>query len=134
MLVGVQINVIGLKCELPENTVELLIPVNGFDSGHCSGLFFRVLLPLPQGDLVIGFFEEQHLPVLFFFSIRADYQAAVLLIDAAQIKQIRLLDKRMIAVGTGGHKVIGIEDGDGIGLQRPGQPPAVFNEHSLIDR
>jgi hypothetical protein len=40
----------------------------------------------------------------------------------------------VIAVGTGGHEIIGVEDRDGIGFQLFGKPSTIFYEQLVVNR
>jgi hypothetical protein len=55
------------------------------------------------------------------------------LIDPAQIENIRILNKRSYAVCAGGHDVIGIQDGNGIGFEFGDEFFSVINEQSVIN-
>jgi len=55
------------------------------------------------------------------------------LIDPAQIENIRVLNKGSYAVCTGGHDVIGIQDGNGIGFEFRGEFFSVINKQPVIN-
>ena len=134
MLVGVKINRLALNNQGPENSFKFMGPVDGLDARNPGGFLFAELAAFPQGDLFTGFPDKQDLPVFFIPGIRTDYQGGFFLVNAAEIKQVGLLHKRMDAVSTGGHDVIGVQNRDGARLELLGKAPAVLDEQITVNR
>ena len=111
-----------------------MIPVDCFYAGNRSGFFLGIFLTFPQGNLLIGLLEKQNRTVFFFLNIRPDDQSAFLLVDAAQVKQVCLLNKWMGAVGTGGQNVAGIENSHRIGFQLLNKSLPVANKQGIVNR
>ena len=80
------------------------------------------------------FIRSIDFPMLFFLGIRADDQCAFLLIDAAQIEQIGLLNKSVGTIRTGRHDIVRIKNSDGIRLQLFNESFAVLNKQIGINR
>jgi hypothetical protein len=83
---------------------------------------------LPYGNLLIGFPDKQNFPLLFVGRIRANHQYRFFLIDTAQIKNVGLLHKRVVTVGTGGHDIIGVEDRNGFWFELLAETLPIFNK------
>jgi hypothetical protein len=81
VLVGVEVNPLGLERHRPEHGIELRVPVDGLDTGNRRGFFLGVFLSFPQGDLLVGLPEKQDFLVLFLPGIGEDDESALLLVD-----------------------------------------------------
>lgn len=91
-------------------------------------------MSFPDAEVCIGLAQEEHFPVLLGPGIGKEYQNALFLVDATQVKEVPVLLKGEGAVGTDGIGVVGVEDGQGFRLHALGEFAPVLDEELAIDR
>ena len=134
VLVGQQIDVVGLRHQRVEHCVEAVAPLDPLDAGPLAGLLLGQLLALPGGDLVVGLLDEQDLALPRVRGVRHHHQHRLLLVDAGQVVEVRVLAERHHPVGIGRADVVGMDDHDAPGLQHAAQALAVAGEEPRVDR
>ena len=112
----------------PQDRMQFVGPVHRLYTGNFLGFRLGKFVALPGGNLLTGFPDKQDFFLFFVGGIRANHQHRFFLIDAAQIEDVRLLDERMIAVGTGGHDIIGVENRNRIRLELLAETLPIFHE------
>ena len=61
-----------------------------FDTGYFSCVRLRVLVALPDLQVFIGLAQEKDFAMLVLCSVGKQQQNGLLLLDAAQVKQVRI--------------------------------------------
>ena len=80
--------------------------------GKIGFLFFGEFIALPDGDGFTGLANEKHGALFFIYRIREKHEDRFLLIDPAEVEEVRVLDKAEHAVGIRRRDVIRIQDSE----------------------
>ena len=81
---GQQVHMIYLSHHFLEHFIKILQPMDMLDLAHLSGRLLVQFCSFPYSNVLIGFCEEQHLAMLWFFCVRKQQQNGRLLIHPRQ--------------------------------------------------
>ena len=93
VLVGIQVNALRQVDHRIEYQIKFREPKDGPDARSSKGLLFGVFMSFPYRDVVVGLSEKQHFPPSWIGAVWSQKQDGLLLIDAAEVKQVVILPK-----------------------------------------
>ena len=128
VLIGVEVNVLGLAEELAEDDGEFREPLDGFDAGDFLRFVLGMLVAFPDFQVLVGFAEEENLALLLVVGVGGEDEDAFFLLDAGEVEEVGIGDREEGAVGVGGRDVVRIYGGDGVGEEQAGEAIAVGGE------
>jgi len=118
VLVAVEVNVLGLAHEAMEELREIGKPLDASDTAELARLLFREFCTFPELQFGRGFAEEKDLAMFFVVRIRIKQEDLLFLLNAGQIKEVRIRGHGHSAIGIGHWHVVGVDDGQRIGKQQ----------------
>ena len=128
VLVRVQINVLALAHQAVEERGEFTQPMHARHAARRARLLLRQLVAFPRFEQRMQIADEEDLALLLVVRVRVEEEDALLLLEAGEVKQIRMRHEPQRAVGVGGKNVVGVHHGEGVGLQHRLQTRAVLGE------
>ena len=89
-----------------------------------------MFVTLPGLEVRVGFTDEEHLAQFRVEGVGGEHEDRLLLLDAGEVKQVRVGDRNPRTVGVRRRDVVGVDDGEGAGGQPRFEAGAVFDEKS----
>ena len=133
VLVGVEIRTLRLAHQHAEHPRKLRQPLHVFNPRNLPRILLAVLVALPNLQVLIRLPHKQNLAMLLIHRIREQQQHTLLLLNAAQEKQVGIGLHRQRTIGIGWQHVVGIQNGQGTGCDQIGKPLAVLDEQFVFD-
>ena len=133
VLVGRQIDVVGLRDQPVDPRFEAVRPFDPLDPGCFARLLLVELFTVPDRDVLAGLLDEEDFPLLGVRGIGHQHQHGLLLVDAGEVEEVGVLLERHRPVGVGRVDVVGQHDGDAVRLEQGAEFLAVADEQLGVD-
>ena len=126
VLVAVQVQVFALRHQALDGGLKTACPEHRANAAQIARFLLAELGALPDRDQLAGLAHKEDLAVLRVHRIREEQQDRLLLVDAREVEDIAGLLEGHRTIGTGGHDVVAVEDGQTAFLQMLTETGAVL--------
>jgi hypothetical protein len=123
-----------LAHEAVEDSMKFRKPFDTLNPGDFAGFFFSQFVSFPCLGQRVGLAEKQDFSLVFFVGIRIKQKDSFLLLDAGEIKKVRIRAQQQDAIGVCGQDVIAVHDCQGVRKQQLPQIASVGREQLAVYR
>ena len=128
VFIGGEIDVIHLWDHPVEKSVEGIGPFDALDPRDFAGAFLGEFFTLPDGDVFVGFADEEDFAFLGIYCVRHEDDHGFLLIDTREMEEIAVLFERHRAIRIGRIDIVRMNDDDAVGLEEAAKILTVADE------
>ncbi len=134
VFVRVQVDIFAFAHERVQNAVEIAQPFHPLNPRDPDRFLAGQLAAFPGFEVRDRFPQKKDFTVALVLGIREEKHDAFLLLDAGQVKEIRVRLKNQRAVGIGRKHIVVVDDGERRRLHQFTQAAAVFDKELGINR